>query len=197
MGLEINCKGIVSGNEYQGRLHVDSKEIKFTCADAKWNHPVGSDVTAKVNDGVLQVGSGKKSARFELGSDAEKWLEKILNPPSRMKKLGIKAGQKIFLQGSFPTEFEEEIEKAGAEIASSLSHCTLLIALVESFQELTALKKPVGKLETGMSVWVVWPKGETAVTQNQVIDFGKSLGTGPGKSCAFDERLTAMRFTLK
>lgn len=197
MGLETRCKAVIDGNAYEGRLHVDSKEIQFSCRESKWSHSVGTTVNAKSVDGMLVVGSGKKAARFDLGDEAERWLEKVLNPPSRMKKLGIKATQKIFLHGEFDQGFLSEIASAQAVVAKSLAVADMVLAIVVSQVELGTLAKLVKRLDVGKSIWIVWPKGVQSIKDVHVIAFCKELGMGPGKSCAFDDHLTAMRFTRK
>lgn len=197
MGLETKCKAKIEGREYEGKLHVDSKELHFSCREKKWSHPVGASVAAKIAKGSLVIGSGKQAVSFELGEESEKWLTKILNPPSRMKKLGIKAEQKICLQGKFDSEFIGELAASGASLVKSVAAADLVLAIAETVEDLLGLSKSIEKLDTGKSIWILWPKGVQVIKDSQVIDFCRSFGMGPGKSCSFDDRLTAMRFTKK
>lgn len=197
MGLETKCKAKIEGREYEGKLHVDSKEIHFSCREKKWSHLVGATVAAKVSKGCLVIGSGKQAVSFELGEESEKWLTKVLNPPSRMKKLGIKAEQKICLQGKFDSEFLSEVVGSGASVVKSIAAADLVLAIAETTEGLLGLSKSIEKLETGKSIWILWPKGLQEIKDSRVIEFCKSFGMGPGKSCSFDDRLTAMRFTRR
>ena len=54
---------------------------------------------------------------LKLGAAAPKWAEKILHPPSRLDKLGVKAGMRVSLVGV-------KDENLGSEIAerSATSH---------------------------------------------------------------------------
>lgn len=197
MGLEIQCRAHIAGETHNGKLHVDSKEIAFTCRGVKWSHPVGTDVTARVVGEILQVGKGSQAAGFELGEVASRWLDKVCNPSSRMKKLGIRDGSMVFLSGDFADDVREEIAEVGGSVTKKSADCSLALAVVESTRELTALTRIVEALEVGRSLWIVWPKGVKTLSDTHVIAFAREFGMGPGKSCSFDDRLTAMRFTRK
>lgn len=198
MGLEAACRGVIDGKAHSGRLHVDSKEIAFSSPGVKWKHPVGAGTKARVTGGRLEVGSGKKLASFELGDDAGKWLEKVLHPPSRLKKLGVKPGQMVFLKGAFPGGFVDELVAGGAGLARTVAACTLALALVKSTRELAAVDGMIERLSPGASIWIVWPKGTgRPVSQSGVMELFARHAMGPGKTCAFDDELSALRFTRK
>lgn len=197
MGLEAKCIANIQGIAYSGTLHFDSKEIAFSCRQIKWRQAVGPSVTAKTVGGSLVIGKGKNEAIFEIGDEAIRWLDKVLNPPSRTKKLGVKQGQKIVLSGSFAVEIQLELREAGATLTKSIEQCALLLCLVERTEELPRLRNAMEKLSSGKSLWAVWPKGVRSITQKEIMDLAAEFGMGPGKACSFDDRLTAMRFTQK
>ena len=100
MGLEQkNCVAIIKNAESTGSLHVDSNELSFRSADLKWSIKVGKGTSARAEDGDLVVRRGSKSATFQVGSKAEKWVDKVLHPPSRGKKLGLKSGARYAISG--------------------------------------------------------------------------------------------------
>lgn len=197
MGLEAKCNAVINGEEYLGKLHVDSKEISFSCRGLKWNYAVGPTVAAKVTDGKLVIGGKANSAVFELGENAKAWLDKVRHPPSRIKKLGVKSGQKCFLKGKFESEFLGELEEAGASVLKGVKSADLAFVIVENASELPSVRRLIETLDTGKSIWIIWPKGVASIKDTQVIETCQVFGMGPGKSCAFDDRLTAMRFTKK
>jgi hypothetical protein len=51
--------------------------------------------SAVAEGGTLRVRFGSKTAEFEVGASADKWAARITNPPSRLDKLGVKAGMLI------------------------------------------------------------------------------------------------------
>jgi len=55
-------------------------------------------------------------AVFELGAAAERWREKILHPKSRIEKIGVKAGAKVSLLGSFNAEFLDELKSLACTV---------------------------------------------------------------------------------
>jgi hypothetical protein len=86
MGLEAKCAAVIARRTLSGTLHVDSKDLTFQAKDLKWALPLHPRPRARENSGWLEV----PGAKFEIGPAAAKWLDKILHPPSRLAKLGIK-----------------------------------------------------------------------------------------------------------
>ncbi|MEL6108983.1 MAG: hypothetical protein AAFU85_23490 [Planctomycetota bacterium] len=198
MGLELkNCSAVIKNAEHEGHLHVDSKELLFRSPDLKWSVKVGQGTQAKSIGGDLVVRRGSKSATFRVGANADKWIDKILHPPSRGKKLGLKAGTRYWISGDFESTFSEELSGHGLEKARSAKSCDIAFVLMHLQAELKAFDKIVKAAESGTHLWAVYPKGKDGVGQSEVIARAREHGMGPGKGIAFDETYSAMRFTKK
>ena len=66
--------------------------------------------------------SAAASRTLELGAQAEKWAKRITSPPSRVDKLGVKAGMRIALVGMDDEALVEDIgAKAGVLETSARS----------------------------------------------------------------------------
>lgn len=197
MGLEAKCRARVEDRLVTGRLHLDSASLSFGGRGCKWSLDLGPGVKTKVEQGWLLVSFGKRQASFELGDDAAKWTEKIQNPPSRAKKLGIKAGSRCWLFGKFPADFLSELASSGTEVAADFEKDVLAFVLVETKRDLKRVVATAARLSPRQSLWIVWPKGDAQLTQADVMNCAASCGMGPSKVAAFDKRLTAMRYAKK
>lgn len=195
MGLEAKCQArFGTQSAVLGKLHLDSVALTFSGGGIKWRLSLQAKRKAIVAEGWLFVASGRQSAAFELGNQARKWLEKIQHPPTRLDKLGIKPGHTCLLQGKFPPEFLAELKQAKVATSRSAGNSQVALLLVESPRELKRWDQLLLKAQPKTHFWLVWPKGTEAITQEDVLNYAADLGLGPNKSCAFDARLTAMRF---
>ena len=67
----------------------------------------------------LEITSEEGKLSLQLGAlVAEKWAQKILHPPSRLDKLGVKPGMLISLAGLKDSAFISELEARGDVIRS-------------------------------------------------------------------------------
>jgi len=198
MGLELSqCRAVIKGESVTGKLHLDSKELAFRGGDLKWSIKIGKGTSAKVAGEKLTVKRGAKSATFNIGVKADKWAKKVLNPPSRGTKLGLKADMRFLIKGDFEKSFETELLNHGLVAGRGPKSCDVAFIRVRSAKELKTLDKLAVGCAKGVHLWVIWPKGDKEFGQSDVIARGRDLGMGPGKKVSFDETHTAMRFSCK
>src|SRR5437016_379618 len=118
MGAEATCVVTFGGRKAAGKALLETDELIFRSVDFRLSIPYKSVSRVDARDGVLHVTWSDGTASFELGSAAIKWADKIRNPPSRIDKLGIKAGQRVLFVGLRDNTLREEIETSGAIVLS-------------------------------------------------------------------------------
>src|SRR5438874_2298808 len=94
MGNEAFCKVRVGKQESEGKALLETSEILFR-GDFRLKIPLSTVKSAKAAGGELCLETAHGAAIFQLGSQAGRWLEKILHPKSRIAKLGEKSGAKV------------------------------------------------------------------------------------------------------
>src|ERR1017187_6442345 len=91
MGQEKECRLRRGGRTLEGKALLETDHLLFRGAERR--KISFSDLTGvAAPGGPLRLDWGGGRAEFELGAAAEKWAQKILHPPSRLDKLGVKAG---------------------------------------------------------------------------------------------------------
>jgi hypothetical protein len=76
---------------------LEHKELLFR-GDLRLMIPLSGIDEARADAGRLVIVFGGRSAALEIGAGlAEKWAKRITSPPSRVDKLGVKAGMRIAL----------------------------------------------------------------------------------------------------
>jgi hypothetical protein len=198
MGLEAKCAGkIGSAGAMQGKLHLDSKQLAFSANGTKWAIDLGEDLNTKVDGNWLTVSRGREKGSFEIGTATKKWVKKILSPPARLAKLGVKPAMRVWMKGKFPADFEKELESAGVEKVRNIEKAELVLLLLEAKADLPKVAEVSRKLVGKTPLWLVWAKGQPALREADVMGFAAECGIGPSKNCAFDERLTGMKYYRK
>src|SRR5215471_8869333 len=95
----------VGSQRSAGKALLETDTLLFR-GDFRLSIPFGEIRSVTSGDGELKVAYAGGLATFELGSCAEKWAKKILNPKSLVDKLGVKPGSSVSVVGLRDVEFE-------------------------------------------------------------------------------------------
>ncbi len=174
MGNEVTCKAQLGEQESEGKALLETSVILFR-GTFRLKIPFSSIKAAKAVDGELRLQIPEGLAVFQLGDAAEKWRDKILHPKSRIEKLGVKAGTKVSLLGDFDAEFVAELSALTKSVSKGKvaadSECVFFA--VQSKEELGAVSKISKSLQGAAALWIVYPKGQKHITENDVLAAGR------------------------
>ena len=189
MGQEIKCRVDFGKQSSRGRALLETSEVLFR-GDFRLKIPFQSISSMEATSGKLKIEFAEGSAVFYLGDAAEKWAKRIRNPPSRLDKLGVKAGSRVQLIGRHDADFEQELKQRGASVVRSKPDLVFLaVAEKDQLVELAyAGEAPV---------WVVYPKGVRTITESDVLTAGRAAGLVDSKVASFSATHTALRFTRR
>jgi hypothetical protein len=125
---------------------------------------------------------------------APKWAHAIANPPSRLDKLGVKAGQRIGVLNLADPTFGAELAARQVPVADHTA-LDLLFYGADSAEELALIPGLIPLLAEKGAIWIVSRKGKAAgVTDTDVFAAARPAGLTDTKVCGFSETLTALRF---
>src|SRR5215470_2550676 len=117
MGNEAICVLKTGGKKVKGKVLLETSEIIFRSESLRLKIPFAEMKSVKASDGELLVQASDGTHAFEIGPYAEKWAHKILNPKSRMEKLGVKPGAKVTVIGEPDPDFSAELEKIAPDFS--------------------------------------------------------------------------------
>lgn len=197
MGQETTCTLEHEGRSSEGRAFFETDEIIFRGTFRlviKLNQI--DDVFA--DDGVLSVSWAGNTAKFDLGRAAEKWADKIANPPTVMDKLGLKANQKVAVLGFDDDVFAKDVEtvtgvKPLGRAGAGLDVVFLAAPDRKPLRRFPALRKAIAP---DGAVWVIRPKGSDRISENDVLTAGREAGLYDVKVVRFSDTHTAQRFVI-
>jgi hypothetical protein len=203
MGQDLETRGRVDGKPHQGTASLETDYVLFrpsTAKDKAGRRKVSfSQIQSlKVTDGWLRLSHAGGSLELELGARAEKWAEKIRSPRSRLDKIGAAAGAAVALTGTVDAEFRRELAARGCQLAEGTPArgATLVFYGAEDRKDLSRVKSLAARLAPAGALWVVYPKGQKQITENDVIASGRAAGLKDVKVVGFSVTYTALKFVI-
>ncbi|MDG2529293.1 DUF3052 family protein [Caulobacter endophyticus] len=198
MGKEARAWGQLSDGESDGKLLWEPPKLIFRGAvrGIYQGHAL-RDIRAEGDDIVLSDGT-----RFSLDpGQAEKWVHAILNPPTRLDKLGVKPGMTVVVDGVDDEAFLDELStRVDAEVGTGedFEDVDLLFLAADDLGQLDRLEDLQGALAEKGAIWVVSQKGKTAPLKDvDVMAAARGMGLVDTKVCAFSKTHTALRFVRR
>jgi hypothetical protein len=199
MGYDASCTLKFAGQTARGTAWLEHKDLVFR-GPMRLAIPLKHITSAAASNGTLQVYFDAQRADFTLGAVAEKWAERIMHPPSRLDKLGVKQGMTVAAIAVSDRGFLEEAGTRAVKIIRSIPGRARPVDLVfyeaahrealERMGALAKLIKPEG------AVWVVRPKGSRDITEAETMAAGKRAGLVDVKVVSFSETHTAEKFVI-
>lgn len=197
MGNEVKCTAWLGNQQSEGKALLETSEILFR-GKFRLKIPFSTIKSAKAVDGELRLQTAEGAVVFGLGAAAEKWRDKILHPKSRIEKLGVKPGAKVSLLGDFDPEFLDELGKLTKSVSKGkvAADSEWIFFAADSKEDLLALPKMSKSLEGAAALWIVYPKGQMEITENEVLAAGRKCGLKDVKVVGFSSTHTALKFVI-
>lgn len=197
MGNELQCKARFGKQESEGKALLETSELVFR-GEFRLKISFAEMKSVKAAGGELHIAFNGGKASFALGDHAEKWAHKILHPKSRMEKLGIKLGAEVAVIGEVDESFRAELEEVTSAVAKGKvpadTECVFFCA--ESAKDLSRCAKVAKSLKGATALWIVYPKGQKGITENDVLASGRKAGLKDVKVVGFSPTHTALKFVV-
>jgi hypothetical protein len=197
VGNEVKCTARWGKQQSEGKALLETSEILFR-GDFRLKIAFATIKSAKAVDGELRLQTAEGLAVFHLGATAEKWRDKILHPKSRIEKLGVKTGAKVSLLGDFDPEFLDELGNLTKSVSKGkvTADSQWIFFAVDSKEDLAAMPKVSRSMKGAAALWVVYPKGQKHITENDVLAAGRKAGLKDVKVVGFSPAHTALKFVV-
>jgi hypothetical protein len=195
LGNELPCTVRSGGKKSTGTALLETNEIVFR-GDARLKIPLTLLTSVSSRDGELHLQWRDGTAVFELGAHADKWAHKILHPKSLGEKLGVKPGLAISAIAIKHSAFVEDLRSQAGRFSDSkpLKDSDLIFLGAETSTELDRATRLAPSLNSAGALWIVYPKGQQEIKEQQVLDAGKHAGLVDVKVVSFSPTHTALKF---
>ena len=197
MGNEAPCKLRYDGKVFTGKALLETSELIFR-GETRLKIPFLEIRALWAQDGELHVDTKGGTAVFVLGPLAEKWRHKIANPKTVLEKLGVKPGDMVSLIGKFPPDFVSSLKKNGAVVALDAmpEDAAWYFLAAETRRDLSRVKTLAQALRGAAALWIVYPKGQSSITESDVRSAGLKAGLTDIKVASFSQTHTALKFVI-
>jgi hypothetical protein len=196
MGNEAKCAVEYDGDTAEAKVLLETDAL-IVRAPFKLTIPFREMKNVEGDARQLQFSWSSKRIVVALGSDASKWAEKIRNPKSLPDKLGIKPGQRISISGKLDAPFIEDLTSRGADVSTRLrAGSDIIFVRIDSREDLDRMVGLIDSLAADGAIWVVRPKGTTAISDSDVMGAGKRAGLVDVKVARFSASHTAEKFVI-
>jgi hypothetical protein len=197
MGAEAKCTLTFGKTKADGKALLETDALIFRGGDVRLSIPYKQMSRVEAKAGALRVTFPDGVAVFAIGDAAPKWAAKILNPPGRLDKLGVKASHVVLVLGVDDSEFTRELEKRGAQVSTrAAGEADVIFYAAPARAALEKLRSLQKHLKRDGAIWVIRPKGVQAITEADVMKAGKAAGLVDVKVARFSETHTAEKFVI-
>ena len=198
MGSEAAVTARFNGVTAAGKARLETEVLQFRGGDLKLSIPFKQMSKVAARGGTLSVTFPDGTASFELGAAAPKWADKILHPPSRLQKIGVKPEWRASAIGVDDAAFLQELEAgiATLSIGRVLKECDAIFLGVTSEAELSRLAKLKASLKPNGALWIIRPKGRPEISERATMAAGKAAGLVDVKVVGFSATHTAEKFVI-
>jgi hypothetical protein len=197
VGNELACTLRLDGKSFAGKALLESSELIFR-GETRLKVPFSAITSVETKNRQLHVRTEGSLAVFELGTQAEKWREKITNPKSVLDKLGVKPGHSVAFLGGLPAESLSSLQKHGAVVSPGKipKDAPWIFLGVNNKAELRRLPAIRKAMRGVMALWLVYPKGQRSVTESDVRSAALKADLVDVKVVSFSTTHTALKFVL-
>ena len=197
MGSEAACTASIDGRTARGTALLEQKELIFR-GPFRLAIPLATITSAVAVGDRLDLQHAGGVASLTVGACATRWAHKIMHPPSRLQKLGVKAPAAVLLVGAFDEAFESDVKASGARLLrrAAAGSADLLFFAAGDRAALDRLGTLVGFLAPSGALWVIRPKGQRGITEADVLRAGRAAGLVDVKVVSFSETHTAEKFVI-
>jgi hypothetical protein len=197
MGAEAKCTLTFGRTRAEGKALLETDALIFRGADVRLSVPYRQMSKVEAKAGSLRVTFAGGTAAFAIGQAAPKWASKILNPPSRLDKLGVKPSQVVLVLGVDDGQFTRDLEERGARVSTKATgHADVIFYAAPSRAALDRLGPLQKHLKRDGAIWVIRPRGVAAITEADVMKAGKAAGLVDVKVVRFSDTHTAEKFVI-
>ena len=198
MGAEAVVSFTVNRKSANGKARLETDVLQLRGDDVKLSIPFKAMRNVRAAGGVLRFDSPHGGIALELGSAAPKWAEKILHPPSRLAKIGVKPDWRVATLGIDDEDFLAELEHAVAvlSIGRMVKDCDAVFFGATSASQLGRLPALKKSLKPNGALWVVRPKGRPEISEAAVMAAGKAAGLVDVKVVSFSATHTAEKLVI-
>jgi hypothetical protein len=198
MGSEAVCTATFKGRTAKGKARLETEVLQFRSPDLRLDVPFKQVTRAAAARGVLRVTFADGIVAFSIGDAAKRWAEKILHPPTRAQKIGVKPA---WVASAIEVDDQSFLDELAASVARlsvgrPASGSDAIFFGASDASHLAALPRLKAALKPDGALWVIRPKGRPEISEAAVMRAGRAAGLVDVKVVGFSATHTAEKFVV-
>jgi hypothetical protein len=197
VGQEADCTAKLDRKVSQGKALLETDHLLFR-GDFRLKIPFRAMKSVEALGPWLEIASDEGLLSLHLGAAAEKWAHKILHPPSRLDKLGVKPKTRVSIAGLKDHSLAAELEERGTEVhARPVKDSDIVFFGAENKVDLDRVAGLSRSIKAAGGIWVVYPKGVRHITEADVLAAIRAAGLADVKVASFSATHTALKAVFR
>jgi len=197
MGQEADCTARLDGKESRGKALLETDYVLFR-GDFRVKIPFRAMQSVEAKGPWLEIASEEGAFSLHLGNAAEKWAHKILHPPSRLDKLGVKPEMRVSMAGRKDDSLTAELKERGARVhARPVKDSDIVFLGAEQKADLERIAGLSLSIKAAGGIWVIYPKGVRHITEGDVLAAIRAAGLTDVKVAGFSSTHTALKAVIR
>jgi hypothetical protein len=198
VGQEIKTTLRFDGRILEGTALLETDSLIFRGPNVSITVKFSEMFSVEASSGWLDMKTARGLLLLELGPKAEAWAERIKNPKALVEKLGVDATKKVAIIGKLDADVRADIERTGAKVAKRATgkDFDILFIAASKKEDLAKLADYKTMIKDDGAIWIVYPKGQEALRERDVIIAGRTLSLTDNKIAKVSEILTATKFVI-
>ncbi|MGH8247954.1 MAG: hypothetical protein ACREUU_16150 [Gammaproteobacteria bacterium] len=199
MGREALCTVRIGERVAEGKALLETDELAFRSEELRLRIPFKEMRSVEAHNGDLTITLPQGTTVFSLGTQAEKWAQKILNPKGLLDKLGVKPQMRVAVISIDDEAFLTDIRSRTSDVTKgeALSESDLIFVVVDGPQDLHQLASLKTRIKPDGAIWAVFRKGRKDFNENDVLRGGLAAGLVDVKVVRFSDTHTASKFVIR
>ena len=198
MGYDSTCTLTTEGRTFAGTARLEEKALTFR-GEARLAIPLAIIAGVKVREGRLHFTAGGRPIVLDLGTAAGKWAKRMTHPPSRVEKLGVKAGMRVGLVGLDDPALITDIEARGATLERNAraTGLDMVFFAARAPADLARLGALGARIQPAGAIWLVRAKGRGApIGETESMAAAKRAGLVDVKVVSYSDTHSAEKYVI-
>jgi hypothetical protein len=198
MGAEKTCSVTFNRKTSPARVRLETSVLQIRGIALKLDVPFSAMKTVVPRDGSLTIDYQGGAVTLGLGEAAARWADKIVHPPSRLKKIGVRPEWRAVVLGNVEREFIAELRDAveTLSVGRMVKEVDAVFVGVSTRADFRSLARVKASIKPTAAVWIIRPKGSPEATERAVMAAGKAAGLVAVKVVGFSPTHSALKFVI-
>jgi hypothetical protein len=114
-----------------------------------------------------------------------------------LDKLGVRPGTRVATIGPFAANFLTPLRGRASEVVADPTGCDVVFLAAEDRAQLAQVARVAANLGRDAALWIVRPRGSSAITERETLAAGLEAGLVDVKVVHFSETHSAAKFVFR